>query len=1130
MLLTCESHFSRQRRSTLEPKALVKLAKAAGYAAIGIADRMSLAGAYDFSQAAEKEGITPVIGQRLPYASGIVQGFITLHAMTEAGWRNLIAINNLCHLDKGGAALTSVDLFGFNDGLYATTGGLDGPLDAALRDGHLDAAREIVAELEFSFRDRLAISFERHYAMDSHDVQRENQLNELAERFSLPGIAATPVRHASEKDRTALDVLTYNSNPDGCFILDPAFPAPPEGSSFKTPEDLSRLFADSPHLVTNALALSDACHWSVKGAKPHLPRAKGIANETDAVIQSATEGLHLRLQQVPKTEHQTYQERLKFELGHITKLEFSGYFLIVADFCRWCRDNGIPVGPGRGSGAGSLVAWTLGITDIDPIRWGLLFERFINPERVSLPDFDIDFCEQRRGEVLEYVRGHYGADHVAQIAAYTTMQPKGAFKATARALGIPSAIADSVTKKFPEKIDTFDDILKTPAIKESIVNDLELRDALDVARTLVGVMDSQSEHAAGVVISDTSLYETTPLMGDAARITQYSMKPVENTGLVKFDFLGLKSLSVITRAWELVAEHYGYSPDLNPKNIPFEDPAVFRMINQGKTLRLFQIENKGMTRALLEIAPTQFEDLIAIVSLYRPGPMDQIPLYAARKAGQASVEYPHPKLENVLGETYGIFVYQEQIISAAQVLAGYSLGQADVLRRAIGKKIAAELKAGRESFVAGCEKHSGIPREDGDRLFDTIEKFADYGFNKSHAAAYALICWTTASLKCHYPLAFACANLDFDARDPLKLQEMVRDCEKMQISIMPPDINKSRSCFTIDDGKIRYGLRALAGISESTAGTIDAARGQNPFTDASNAVVRLLASGVTKAQLATLIGSGAFDTLLDKSTRETRHQLNTAVSKIKSGKKHVAVGLFDNDAMSKETEIDVARRLRAKSKQVEEHDVSAEINAEIKAIGFRLARHPASQHQILAYLSSATSVGHIKSPQAETAFTVIGLIEGIYEVGAKRPSNISATGVEMIVSDQTGRTRIFAATPHGLPEEGTLVVLDIVAQKSTRIMKRWKQPEDALSEAPPTLVTVTEADLPSTSAGSLEFEIKALIRKHGRGGEYRMVLHRPSLDGQSCQSDNMINRVNPSKELIAGINALRGITKCYVTR
>lgn len=1131
MLLSCESHYSRQRRSTLDPKKLVNLAKEAGYTAIGIADRLSLGGAYDFSQAAAKEGLKPLVGERLPFGTPLVQGFITVHAMNENGWFSLLRLNNRCHIHRGSAPLGCDDIVALNDGIFVTSGGLDGPLDVALLANRPDLAEAIAQDLSFALGTRFAIAIERHDSMDQSDVEREKQLVEIANRNGIACIATSPARHVGDKDRLALDVLTFNALNTSVLVGDPAFPSPAYGSDFKSPERFTELFKDAPQLIRNTEALADAINWSVPSVKPHLPHAKGVADEDAAVILTARSGLKRHLEKLPyQVDASVYESRLEYELGHITKLKYSGYFLIVADFIKWSRDNGIPVGPGRGSGAGSLVAWCLGITDIDPIRWGLLFERFINPERVSLPDFDIDICESRRSEVLNYVRDFYGQDYVAQIAAYTTLQPKGAFKAAARAVGIPPAIADSFTKKFPEKPESFDDIRASQEVQDATVNDVELSQALDVAETLVGVLDSQSEHAAGVVISDHSLFDTTPLMGEAARLTQYSMKPVESTGLVKFDFLALKTLSVIQRAWNLIREHYGEDTVITPDHIPFEDPRVFEMINRGRTLRLFQIENSGMTKALLQINPTEFEDLIAIVSLYRPGPMDQIPLYADRKAGRVPVEYPHPKLEKVLKETHGIFVYQEQIIEAAQVLAGYTLGQADVLRRAIGKKIAAELKAGREGFVSGCEKHSGIPREDGERLFDTIEKFADYGFNKSHAAAYALICWQTACLKFHYPQAFACANLDWDSVDSEKVEEIVRECERMQIAILPPDINRSQSNFTIEGTAVRYGLKALKGISEGTGRQIDKARAPGPFLGASDAVIRLTEAGLNKQQIIALVEAGAFDSLLDKATGERRPHLAAIIKTMVIGRRAGGPSLFDD--LTTETEIDAARRERARKPNREEPNLAAEIEAENRVIGFRLNRHPTAQYQMLGYLLGATPIAQLRNAKTDASILVIGQVEAIYEVGDRRPEGIGADGVELIIADQTGRARIHAQSPENLPQQGEIAVMTLQATRTSKVIQSWKTTEAAEKDAPPALVVTFKSGLGPDEIKKLiegpEDGIKAAIRSAGRGGQHKLVLVVTLEDGRAAEIWTLINRVSPSDELQSWLRRLDGIQDVYV--
>nr|WP_244626911.1 DNA polymerase III subunit alpha [Microvirga tunisiensis] len=691
MLLACESHFSHHHRSTLSPKKLVSLAKERGHFMIGIADRQSLAGSLEFSKAAIAAGLKPVIGERFRFGDPITSGYITLHVMNAVGWQNLLRLNSCFFNKRKGSLIELEDLAAYADGLFATTGGIEGPIDQAILQNRVETGEKFLKGLVSVFGDQLAVAFDRHLEMGASDTDREALLAQWCLHYRIPGIAISPARHSSEADRVALNVLTFAA--DGTAkstIKDPGFPAPPVGSHLKSVDEFEALFAESASLIENTLSVLMLGNFAVIESKPRLPHAPGVADENAAVVTAAQQGLERLFQQNPYMEERRadYEERLRIELGHITKLGFSGYFLIVADFINWSRHNDIPVGPGRGSGAGSLVAWSLGITELDPLRWGLLFERFINPERISLPDFDVDFCERRRDEVLDYVRAKYGADHVAHIAAYNTLKGRGAFKATARAIGIPAGMADSFTKKFPEKGDGLRSFREEQAVKDALADNIELDDAMSIAEQLEGVLDNATKHAAGIVISDEPLPETTPVMGvlDEGRIvpvTQFDMGPIEKTGLVKFDFLGLKTLTVITRTKNILASQ---GIEIDPYSIPYEDELVFKHLNEGRTQRVFQLESPGMTSALKKIRPNTFEDIVALVSLYRPGPMDQIPLYAERKAGRTSVEYPHPKLEPVLKETYGIMVYQEQIMEAARVLAGYSLGEADVLRRAIGKK------------------------------------------------------------------------------------------------------------------------------------------------------------------------------------------------------------------------------------------------------------------------------------------------------------------------------------------------------------------------------------------------------------------------------------------------------------
>ncbi len=508
----------------------------------------------------------------------------------------------------------------------------------------------MLSDLAFATAGRLAVAFERHDAMGAADVEREQTLARLAAAEGIPGIALTPARHQGEADRAALDVLVYNAEKRGIPIGHPAFRGPATGSHVRTADEIRALFADTPALVENLETAGGAMRYAVAKQDGQLPTAKWVADEHAAIIEAARVGLERHIAKLdPGRDPEVYRQRLATELAHITDLGFSGYFLIVADFIQWCRDQDIPVGPGRGSGAGSLVAWSLGITDIDPIRWGLLFERFINPDRVSLPDFDIDFCATEIDRVLDYVRERYGENHVAKIATYGRLKGKAAFKAAARALGIGPGAADSMTKRFPDKVGPKEKettVARTlPEVRKLIASNEELGRAMDIAEILENTVNQVGQHAAGVIIADANLYDVTPLMYDdkAGRVTHYDMKSVEPTGLVKFDFLKLATLTVIQSTWNRVRERHGKDVPFDLENYSYDDPAVYRMLNEGRTLRLFQIELPGMTKALLQIQPSEFEDLIALVSLYRPGPMDQIPLYADRKAGGSGSTIPTPR-------------------------------------------------------------------------------------------------------------------------------------------------------------------------------------------------------------------------------------------------------------------------------------------------------------------------------------------------------------------------------------------------------------------------------------------------------------------------------------------------------
>ncbi|HJU76603.1 MAG TPA: DNA polymerase III subunit alpha, partial [Sphingomicrobium sp.] len=569
-------------------------------------------------------------------------------------------------------------------------------------------------------------------------------------------------------------------------------------------------------------------------------------------------------------DFKTYGERLAYELDMIEKMGFAGYFLIVADFIKWAKGNGIPVGPGRGSGAGSVVAWALTITDLDPIALGLLFERFLNPERVSMPDFDIDFCETHRDKVIAYVQQKYGRDRVAQIITFGRLKARAVLKDTGRVLQMPYGQVDRLAKLIPNHPTdpwTLERSLNgVSELRAEYDGDEEVRRLFDLAMKLEGLPRHASTHAAGVVIGDRPLDELVPLYRDPRSempVTQFDMKYVEAAGLVKFDFLGLKTLSVLKEGQRLLAEQ---GVDVDFDKLPWDDPAVYELLQRGDTVGVFQLESEGMRRTLAGVRPTGFGDIIALVALYRPGPMDNIGMFGDRKNGRAPIEYPHPLLESILAETYGIFVYQEQVMQAAQVLAGFSLGEADLLRRAMGKKIQSEMDAQRARFVEGCATHNRIPQAKANELFDTIDKFAGYGFNKSHAAGYALIAYQTAWLKAHHRAEFYAASMTFDVALTDKLGVFVEDMRRSAVECLPPDINASRAHFTVENGpegnSVRYALGALKGVGEKAMeALVEERESGGRFSSLEDFAARIDPRLLNRRQLESLAGAGAFDSI-----------------------------------------------------------------------------------------------------------------------------------------------------------------------------------------------------------------------------------------------------------------------------
>ncbi|MBO7333032.1 MAG: DNA polymerase III subunit alpha, partial [Alphaproteobacteria bacterium] len=760
--------------------------------------------------------------------------------------------------------ITWEEIYPFSEGLILLTGGAEGPLGHLVLDGKKGEAVELLTQIKEHFGDRVYIELQRHGL--AYEERAEPDLIDLAYSLNVPLVATNDVMFAEPSMYEAHDALiciaekTYVDQEDRKRLTPEHY--------FKTPEQMKELFKDLPEAISNTVVIAKRCAFMLEKKPAGFPRYDcGNLTEDELLRKKAEDGLKMRMENRPD-EYDKYHERLQYELGIICQMGFPGYFLIVSDFIQWSKKQGIPVGPGRGSGAGSVVAWALTITDIDPLRFNLLFERFLNPERVSMPDFDVDFCQERRGESIRYVQEKYGFDHVAQIITFGQLQTKAVMRDVGRVLQVPYPVVDRLCKLVPSGNDedghpyTLKRVLEIePAFQSERDKEPQVDKLINIALQLEGLYRNTSTHAAGVVIGREALNEIVPIYKDPSSdmpVTQYNMKFIEDTGLIKFDFLGLKTLTVLAKTVELLKQR---NIDVNLSNIPLEDKATFDLLSEAKTVGVFQLESTGMRKILKDMAPDKIEDIVAIVALYRPGPMGNIPSYIERKHGREQPDYLLPMLEGILKETYGIMIYQEQVMQIAQVLAGYSLGGADLLRRAMGKKKVEEMVKQRAIFVEGARKN-GVTEEKATEIFDLMEKFANYGFNKSHAAAYAFVSYQTAYLKAHYPVEFMAATMTLDKIDTDKLGMFKRDVNELGIDILPPDINKSGVNFTVENGAIRYALSAIKNVGEGAMQALVDERTKNgPYKSIADFVMRSDASVINKRCFENLVKSGDFDSL-----------------------------------------------------------------------------------------------------------------------------------------------------------------------------------------------------------------------------------------------------------------------------
>ncbi|WP_411341859.1 DNA polymerase III subunit alpha [Sphingopyxis sp. J-6] len=1001
----------------IDPKAIAKAARDRGFPAIAICDRNGLYGSMAFGEACKAAGVQPIVGamlsvarpgQRLANGAPLID-WLALYAQDETGYGNLCALVSSAHLDRPieqDPHVTLSALAGKTDGLICLTGGGEGALARLLAGEQATAADDYVEQLEALFGGRLYIELSRRG--DDTEKAAEQALVDMAYARALPIVATNPASFVEPQFHPAHDAMLCIAQSAYVESEDRRTSSPE--AWLKPAEAMEDAFSDLPEAMHNTLVVAQRCAYMAPKRAPILPSLAGDREgEAAQLAADARVGLDARLALHPELteeERNAYVARLDFEVGVIVQMGFPGYFLIVADFIKWAKAHDIPVGPGRGSGAGSVVAWALTITDLDPLKLGLLFERFLNPERVSMPDFDIDFCETRRGEVIRYVQEKYGRDTVAQIITFGKLKARAVLKDTGRVLQMSYGQVDRLAKLVPNHPTdpwTLDRALNGVAeLMTEYKQDDGVRRLFDMAKQLEGLPRHSSTHAAGVVIGDRPLDQLVPLYRDPRSdmpVTQFDMKYVESAGLVKFDFLGLKTLSVLKEARRLLALR-GIDVDLDA--LAWDDTAVYELLQRGETVGVFQLESEGMRRTLSAVKPTNFGDIIALVALYRPGPMDNIPLFGARKNGREKIAYPHPLLEGILAETYGIFVYQEQVMQAAQILAGYSLGGADLLRRAMGKKVQAEMDAQRETFVTGCGEHNQIAPKAANELFDLIDKFAGYGFNKSHAAAYALLSYQTAWLKAHYPHEFFAASMSFDSHQTDKLSIFIDDMRRLGVEVAPPSINDSEADFSVgrsDEGlAVRYALGALKGVGEKAMEALVAERhAKGDFASLDDFAARIDPKQLNRRQIEALAGGGAFDPV--EPDRPRAYAGAEALLACANNSAHERStgqgGLFGGD---------VAIMPVLQLSAAEPWTLAERMTREKEAFGFYFSAHPVEQYEAIIAARGARSYGDICENVEMTPGTRIPMVmAAMVESARPRVSQRGNRFLNLTLSDRSGQ-------------------------------------------------------------------------------------------------------------------------------
>jgi DNA polymerase-3 subunit alpha len=1085
----------------IKADAIGALVAAAKMPAAALTDRINMFGALEYSVATKEAGVQPIMGCALPVL-GLGEGpperwartpTIVLLAQNERGYLNLCALSSMAYLDSAGETEPGVawdKVVAHSEGLILLSGGPDGPVDPLFAAGRRAEAQAALGAMHATFGDRLYIELQRHNT--AAEAAAEPHLVAYAYAQDVPLVATNDVYFEKRGLYSAHDALMCIA--DGAFVGQEERRRVTPEHCLKSSAEMRALFADLPEACDNTIDIARRCAFAAQKRDPILPSfpTVGGRSEPDEMAHQAREGLRARLAAHPlAAPEQDYWDRLEREISVISNMGFPGYFLIVSDFIKWAKAHGIPVGPGRGSGAGSLVAYALTITDLDPLRFGLLFERFLNPERVSMPDFDIDFCQDRREEVIAYVQDKYGVGRVAQIITFGTLQARAVLRDVGRVMQLPLGLVDRLAKMIPNNPASPTTLAQAieiePRLKQAKKDDESVARLLETALQLEGLFRNASTHAAGIVIGDRPLVELTPLYQDPRSdlpATQFNMKWVESAGLVKFDFLGLKTLTVLDRAVKHMRKR-GAGIDLT--TLPLDDAASYELMASGQTIGVFQLESQGMRDTLRKMRPSAIEEITALISLYRPGPMDNIDTYVDCKFGRKATDMLHPSLEPVLKETYGVIVYQEQVMQIAQILAGYSLGEADLLRRAMGKKKKEEMDQQKARFVSGAVER-GVNEAQADSIFELVAKFAGYGFNKSHAAAYAIIAYQTGWLKANAPVEFLAASMSLDISNTDKLAVFYQDAKRLGVKVCPPDVNRSGSDFEVENGEVLYALGAVRNVGEAAMKNLVAVREEGgPFRDLFDFMERVDPRQVNKRAIENLARAGAFDRL-----HPNRAQIVANSDVLMAYGQSVAAERASSQSSLFATDSDAAR---PRLSRVEPWSGPDQLDEELSAVGFYLSGHPLEDMITVLRRRRVTLLADAiaGAEQGVEAFRMAGVVR-------RRQERASQSGDKFAfvsLSDPTGEYEVLFP-PEALRrcrevlEPGRSVMIKVRAKGKDGEVRFFGDDAEPINKAMENVVANLRLHLSPRSA-----EIEVLKRRlegaaNPRGGEVSLVA---ALDG-----------------------------------